>query len=76
VHRFDDVAADDRLTIISPFAPEDRRASADLGRRRDRFIMALADEIVFGFIAPGGSLARLRDEIRVWNTPVRELHSQ
>ena len=67
---------DGRLTIISPFALEDRRARADLGRRRNRFIMALADEIVFGFIAPGGSLARLRDEIRAWKTPVRELHSQ
>jgi predicted Rossmann fold nucleotide-binding protein DprA/Smf involved in DNA uptake len=67
---------DSRLTIISPFAPEDRRASADLGRRRNRFIMALADEIVFGFVAPGGSLARLRGEILSWNIPVRELHTQ
>ena len=67
---------DGRLTIISPFTPQDRRASADLGRRRNLFILALADEIVFGFIAPGGSLARLRDEIRAWKTPVRELHSQ
>jgi hypothetical protein len=25
---------------------------------------------------PGGSLARQRDEIRKWKTPVRELHSQ
>jgi hypothetical protein len=67
---------DGRLTIISPFAPEDRRASADLGRRRNLFIMALADEIVFGFVAPGGSLARLRDEIGPWKASVRELHSQ
>ena len=67
---------DGRLTLISPFTPEDRRASADLGRRRNRFIMALADEIVFGFIAPGGSLAKLRHEIRAWKTPVRELHAQ
>ena len=67
---------DGRLTIISPFTPQDRRASADLGRRRNRFIMALADEIVFGFVAPDGSLARLRDEIRAWKTPVRKLHSQ
>jgi hypothetical protein len=67
---------DGRLTIISPFTPQDRRASADLGRQRNLFIMALADEIVFGFVAPGGSLAGLRDEIRAWKTPVRELHSQ
>lgn len=67
---------DGRLTLISPFTPQDRRANADLGRRRNRFIAALADEIVFGFVAPGGSLARLRDEIQRWGAPVRELHAE
>jgi hypothetical protein len=67
---------DRRLTIASPFTRQARRASADLGRQRNLFIMALAGEIASGFIATGGSLARLRDEIRAWKTPVRELHSQ
>jgi hypothetical protein len=67
---------DGRLTIISPFTPGDRRASAELGRRRNRFIMALADEIVFGFVTPGGSLAKLRDEMRAWKLPFRELHAR
>ena len=66
---------DGRLTVISPFTPLERRASAELGHRRNRFIAALADEVVFGFVTPGGSLARLRDEIQGWGTTVRELHA-
>ena len=65
-----------RLTIISPFTPRDRRANADLGRRRNRFIAALAAEIVFGFVAPDGSLARLREEIKGWGLRIHELHSE
>ena len=65
-----------QLTIISPFTPRDRRANADLGRRRNRFIAALADEVVFGFVATGGSLAQLRAEIRVWGATIHELHSE
>ena len=67
---------DGRLSIVSAFGPQDRRANADLGRRRNRFIAALADEIVFGFVAPGGSLARLREEIQGWGTTIHELHTE
>ena len=67
---------DGRLTIISAFGDQDRRANADLGRRRNRFIAALADEIVLGFVTPGGSLALLRDEIQGWGTTVHELYSE
>ncbi|EDP61535.1 hypothetical protein BAL199_13895 [alpha proteobacterium BAL199] len=54
---------DGRLTIISPFPIRERRATADLARRRNRFVAALADEVVFAFISPGGSLALLADEL-------------
>lgn len=67
---------DGRLTIISPFAMTERRATADLAYQRNRFIAALADEIVFGFVASGGSLARLHDEIRCWDVRTRELHAE
>jgi predicted Rossmann fold nucleotide-binding protein DprA/Smf involved in DNA uptake len=66
---------DGRLTIISPFAASERRATADLAYQRNRFIAALANEVVFAFITPDGSLARLRHEIRGWGTEVRVLQS-
>ena len=48
---------DGRLTIVSPFAATEKRVSADLARQRNRFVAALADEVVFAFISPGGSLS-------------------
>jgi predicted Rossmann fold nucleotide-binding protein DprA/Smf involved in DNA uptake len=65
-----------RLTIISPFLVTEKRVSADLARQRNRFAAALAGEVVFGFVAPGGSLALLRDEIRCWDIRTRELHAE
>lgn len=67
---------DGRLTIISPFASTERRATADLAHRRNLFIAALADDVVFGFVAPGGSLARLQDEIRRWDAKTHQLHGE
>jgi hypothetical protein len=46
---------DGRLTIISPFPETKKRATADLARQRNRFVASLAEEVVFAFIAPGGS---------------------
>jgi len=65
-----------RLMIISPFPVAEKRVSADLARQRNRFAAALAGEVVFGFVAPGGSLALLRDEIRCWDIRTRELHAE
>ena len=65
-----------RLTIISPFPVTEKRVSAGLARQRNRFAAALAGEVVFGFVAPGGSLALLRDEIRCWDIRTRELHAE
>jgi hypothetical protein len=38
------------LTLLSPFATSARRAAADLALQRNRFIAALADEVVFGML--------------------------
>lgn len=65
-----------RLTMVSPFPVTEKRVSADLARQRNRFAAALAGEVVFGFVAPGGSLALLRDEIRCWDIRTRELHAE
>jgi predicted Rossmann fold nucleotide-binding protein DprA/Smf involved in DNA uptake len=65
---------DGRLTIISPFASTEMRVTADLARQRNRFIAALADEVIFAFISPGGSLALLAQEIAAWGGECRQLH--
>lgn len=65
---------DGRLTIVSPFHSTEKRTTADLARRRNRFVAALADEVVFAFISPGGSLSLLADELVGWGLEPRELH--
>jgi predicted Rossmann fold nucleotide-binding protein DprA/Smf involved in DNA uptake len=65
---------DGRLTIISPFPAAEKRATADLARRRNRFVAALADEVVFAYMAPGGSLSHLADEVAGWGGACRQLH--
>lgn len=65
---------DGRLTIISPFPAEEKRATADLARQRNRFVAALTDEVVFAFISPGGSLSLLADELAGWGLEPRQLH--
>lgn len=65
---------DGRLTIVSPFPSTENRATADLARQRNRFVTALAYEVVFAFISPGGSLSLLADELVGWGLEPRELH--
>lgn len=64
-----------RLTIVSPFPATATRVTADLARQRNRFIAALADEIVFAYVAPGGSLSQLADEVGAWGTDYSQLHA-
>jgi len=64
---------DGRLTIISPFPAKEKRTTADLARRRNRFVAALADEVVFAFVSPGGSLSRLAEEVATWGVKSRRL---
>jgi len=65
---------DGRLTIITQFPESAKRATADLARQRNRFVTALADEVVFAFISPGGSLSLLADELIGWGLKPRQLH--
>lgn len=58
--------ADGRLTIVSPFPATEERPTADLARQRNRFVAALADEVVFAFVSPGGSLSRLAEQVATW----------
>jgi hypothetical protein len=57
---------DGRLTIVSPFAETEKRVTADTACQRNRFVAALADEVVFAYIAPGGNLSRLAEEVTAY----------
>ncbi len=66
--------ADGRLTIVSPFLATEKRATANLARQRNRFVAALADEVVFAFVSQGGSLSRLDEEVATWGIGSRHLY--
>jgi len=47
-----------RLLIITPFGEGVKRASADTAAVRNDLMIQLADDIVVGYAAPDGMLAR------------------
>jgi hypothetical protein len=61
--------ADGRLLVLSPFASSGRRASKELAAQRNRFVAALADEIIFAYIAPSGYLDELSQLVAGWRIP-------
>lgn len=65
-----------RLTVLSPFAAGEARATVELARQRNRVVAAFAERVVFGFVSPGGSLAVLRAELQAWGTPHTSLHGE
>jgi hypothetical protein len=63
--------ADGRLLLLSPFTSADRRVTKELAVQRNRFVAALADEVVFAHITPGGHLDELRRLVAAWAVPHR-----
>ncbi len=55
--------SESRLLILSCFAGCNHRVTAPLAARRNEFVAALADEVWFAHIAPGGDLQRLAHKI-------------
>ncbi len=55
--------SDSRLLILSCFTGRNRRVTTSLATRRNEFVAALADEVWFAHIAPGGDLQRLAHKI-------------
>ena len=51
--------ADGRLLILSCFPESERRVTTELAARRNEFVAALADEVWFAHITPGGQMERL-----------------
>jgi hypothetical protein len=63
---------DGRLTIIAPASGSGRTTTAS-SHERNRLVAAMADELVFAHITPGGSLSRLAGEIDAWGGHYRVL---
>jgi hypothetical protein len=55
--------SDGRLLILSCFVERDRRVTTSLAARRNEFVAALADDVWFAHIAPGGKMQRLAYKI-------------
>jgi hypothetical protein len=51
--------ADGRLLILSCFTTAQNRVTAELAARRNELVAALADEVWFAHITPGGQMEQL-----------------
>ena len=55
--------ADGRLLILSCFSGNEPRVTSILAARRNEFVAALADQVWFAHVAPGGQVQRLMQTI-------------
>lgn len=55
-----------RLLVLTAFPASVRRATADLAARRNLLVAALAEEVWFAHITPGGQMARLAAQVAAW----------
>ena len=61
-----------RLLLLSPFCAKHRRVTADLAKRRNEIVVAIADRVSFIYVSPGGELAAIRELARQWAKPIVE----
>lgn len=61
-----------RLTVLAPMTGG-KRTTMKSSQERNRLVAALANEAVFAYIRPGGSLAGLTEEIDSWGGCWRQL---
>ena len=55
--------ADGRLLILSGFSGSEHRVTSALAARRNELVAALADEVWFAHVAPGGEMERLAGKL-------------
>lgn len=55
--------ADGRLLILSGFTATHRRPTKQLAARRNELVAALADEVWFAHVTPGGQMERLANKL-------------
>ena len=65
--------ADGRLLLLSPFPPDMRRGTAADAIFRNRFVAALADEILIAHASSEGKIARLVDEVTDWGKKISSI---
>jgi len=51
-----------RMLVLSPFAPNESRVTADLAARRNDYVASLADEVCIAHASDGGKLRRIMKE--------------
>lgn len=61
--------AEGRLLVLSGFPDTERRVTAELAARRNALVAALADEVWFAHITPGGQSERLTHRLTEWGIP-------
>ena len=61
-----------RILLLSPFESSQRRPIAALSEQRNKLVAALADEVYFAHITPGGKTAQLAEQISAWGIPVEK----
>jgi predicted Rossmann fold nucleotide-binding protein DprA/Smf involved in DNA uptake len=59
-----------RLLLLSPFPETVRRATTRTAVRRNRLVVALADEVLIAHAHPGSKTAQLAAEVAGWGKPV------
>ncbi|MCX6976549.1 MAG: DNA-processing protein DprA [Verrucomicrobia bacterium] len=65
--------ADGRLLILSGFTAAEKRVTTELATRRNGLVAALAEEVCFAHITPGGQSERLTHRLTVWSVPFSTL---
>jgi predicted Rossmann fold nucleotide-binding protein DprA/Smf involved in DNA uptake len=56
-----------RLLVLSAFEAAENRKTKELAMRRNEFVAALADELWFAHITPGGQIEKLAQRARPWH---------
>lgn len=65
--------AEGRLLLLSSFATGKDRPTTELAARRNALVAALADEVCFAHIKPGGQSERLTRCVTEWDVPFSRL---
>jgi len=66
-----------RMLLLSIFPVGMTRVTAALAVRRNEFVAALADDVWFAHITPGGQMAKLSHRAGAWNrAPAKEIMGQ
>ena len=65
--------ADGRLLILSGFTAAEKRVTTELATRRNALVAALAEEVCFAHITPGGQSERLTHRLTEWRVPFSTL---